>query len=354
LVVFAITFALFAERTINNNSGAKASDFQQNNNSVPAPIVKGTFFDDFEGYDDFVLDFAPWQQIDFDLSEQTWGSSACDSFPNTGYMGSYILFNPSQTTNGPTIMQDPPAGYPGFWPYSGDKYAACFAAHLDYFPPEIPMDERRNNDWLITPSLELGDTPILSFYAKSVNDTYGLERFRVKVSTNSWDDPDDYEEVGQDYYTVGEDYIEAPASDSIWAYYEIDISDYSDETVFVAIQCLSRDAFVFMVDDFQVTDVNNVSINSSENSEKTFELFQNYPNPFNPTTDISFTLKNSDNVKLSVYNTKGELISTVIESFLNAGDHSVKFDASELNAGVYYYTLETATAKVNNKMVLVK
>jgi len=344
LMVFSV---VLNAKSSGSPSGAKASDFQTKYDPTTPPI-KGTFFDDFEAHEDFALDFPPWLQLDFDLCAGTYGSNDCDSFPNDNYEGSYILFNPSETTNGPAVVNDP-----RFEAYSGFKYAACFAGIPDNFPPETPPEDIHNDDWLITPLLELQGNPILSFYAKTVKPDWGLEQFQVKVSVNSHDDPDDYEDVGQDYYTAGEEYIEAPAGDpNGWTYYEIDISDYSDENAFVAIRCISADMFILAIDDFQVTDV---ALNINENNlASDFFMLSNYPNPFNPTTEISFTLKNSNNVKLAVYNTKGELISTVIESFLNAGDHSVKFDASELNAGVYYYTLETASTKVSNKMVLVK
>lgn len=344
LVLMVFSVALNA-KSYGTPSGAKASDFQTKYDPT-TPAIRGTFFDDFEGHEDFALDFPPWLQLDFDLCAGTYTSEDCDSFPNDNYMGSYILFNPSETTNGSAVVNDP-----RYEAYSGYKYAACFAGIPSNFPPGVPQN---NDDWLITPLLEFGNDPVLSFYAKTCKPgSWGLEQFQVKVSVNSYDDPDDYEDVGQDYYTAGEDYIEAPAGDpNGWTYYEIDISDYSDEEGFVAIRCISPDLFILAIDDFQVTDV---ATGIEENSLATdYFMLSNYPNPFNPTTEISFSIKNSENVKLSVFNTKGELISTVIESYLNAGDHSVKFDASELNAGVYYYTIETATASVSNKMVLVK
>ncbi|PID26420.1 MAG: hypothetical protein CR982_10430 [Candidatus Cloacimonadota bacterium] len=87
----------------------------------------------------------------------------------------------------------------------------------------------------------------------------------------------------------------------------------------------------------------------------TTTLSQNYPNPFNPTTTINFFNNMSGKVELSVYNAKGELVSTLInsESFAT-GNHSVKFDASNLNSGIYYYTLKTPTKTISKKMVLVK
>jgi hypothetical protein len=83
-------------------------------------------------------------------------------------------------------------------------------------------------------------------------------------------------------------------------------------------------------------------------------LHQNYPNPFNPTTTIKFDLASNSNVKLSVYNYNGQLVKSLVNGAMNAGFHSVNFDASSLSAGVYYYTLETAGKAMTQKMVLVK
>jgi hypothetical protein len=84
------------------------------------------------------------------------------------------------------------------------------------------------------------------------------------------------------------------------------------------------------------------------------KLHQNYPNPFNPTTSIKFDLASDSNVKLSVYNYNGQLVKSLVNGTMNAGFHSVNFDASSLSAGVYYYTMETAGKTMTNKMVLVK
>ncbi|MBN1971731.1 MAG: T9SS type A sorting domain-containing protein [Candidatus Delongbacteria bacterium] len=83
-------------------------------------------------------------------------------------------------------------------------------------------------------------------------------------------------------------------------------------------------------------------------------LSQNYPNPFNPTTRIDFFNNMSGKVELNVYNSNGEIVSTIINGMLTAGNHSVNFDASELNNGVYFYTLKTPTKTLTKKMVLVK
>jgi hypothetical protein len=83
-------------------------------------------------------------------------------------------------------------------------------------------------------------------------------------------------------------------------------------------------------------------------------LHQNYPNPFNPTTTIKFDLASNSNVKLNVYNYNGQLVKSLVNGTMNAGFHSVNFDASSLSAGVYYYTMEAAGKSLTQKMVLVK
>jgi hypothetical protein len=84
------------------------------------------------------------------------------------------------------------------------------------------------------------------------------------------------------------------------------------------------------------------------------KLEQNYPNPFNPTTTINFSLKSEGIAKLNVYNYTGQLVNSLVNGQMAAGFHTVNFDASNLSAGVYYYTLEADNKTMTNKMVLVK
>ncbi|MBN2788902.1 MAG: T9SS type A sorting domain-containing protein, partial [Candidatus Delongbacteria bacterium] len=84
------------------------------------------------------------------------------------------------------------------------------------------------------------------------------------------------------------------------------------------------------------------------------KLEQNYPNPFNPTTAINFSLATAGNVQMNVYNFSGQLVNSLVDGQMSAGYHTVNFDASNLSAGVYYYTLEADNKVMTNKMVLVK
>jgi hypothetical protein len=85
-----------------------------------------------------------------------------------------------------------------------------------------------------------------------------------------------------------------------------------------------------------------------------FELAQNFPNPFNPTTSISFTIPQSGNVKLSVYNLLGQEIATLVNEYREAGTYNVEFNAENLNSGVYLYKLESNGLNLTRKMTLLK
>ncbi|MBK7378979.1 MAG: T9SS type A sorting domain-containing protein [Ignavibacteriales bacterium] len=85
-----------------------------------------------------------------------------------------------------------------------------------------------------------------------------------------------------------------------------------------------------------------------------FSLAQNYPNPFNPTTTIQFTLPRAGNVKLTLFNLLGQKIKTLINEYKESGVHTLNFNASDLNSGLYIYKLEANGLVKTRKMTLVK
>ncbi len=83
-------------------------------------------------------------------------------------------------------------------------------------------------------------------------------------------------------------------------------------------------------------------------------LHQNYPNPFNPQTIISFSLNAPSNVELSVYNTLGQKVATLMNERKNKGRHSVFWDAGNMASGIYIYKLRTQFGELRRKMVLLQ
>lgn len=85
-----------------------------------------------------------------------------------------------------------------------------------------------------------------------------------------------------------------------------------------------------------------------------YELKQNYPNPFNPVTTIEYSLKKASQVEISVFNVLGQKVMTLVEENQNAGKHTLRFDATELSSGVYFYRIDAGKFNSVRKMILMK
>ena len=88
-------------------------------------------------------------------------------------------------------------------------------------------------------------------------------------------------------------------------------------------------AFEFSGNSYQINDwfIDDVVVSLASDIEedvmvKGFSLSQNYPNPFNPETNIRFNLASQSDVKLTVYNSNGELVNELINNSVNSGAHS--------------------------------
>ena len=108
---------------------------------------------------------------------------------------------------------------------------------------------------------------------------------------------------------------------------------------------------------------NNTSAVENFETVNKFALLQNYPNPFNPTTTISYSIPTRSttarkqsvvNVILTVHNALGQKITTLVNKKQNPGTHSVRFDASDLPSGVYFYRLTAGDFSDTKKMILIK
>jgi hypothetical protein len=79
-----------------------------------------------------------------------------------------------------------------------------------------------------------------------------------------------------------------------------------------------------------------------------------HPNPFTNSTEISFALPKAGKVNLSIYDASGRLVTTLLNSNLSAGTHTVVWNAQNMPAGIYFYKLTTADMSVTKKLVLMK
>jgi len=87
---------------------------------------------------------------------------------------------------------------------------------------------------------------------------------------------------------------------------------------------------------------------------QSYNLSQNYPNPFNPSTQIQFSIIQSGYVTLRVFNLTGQEIATLVSQDIAPGTYIVKFNASSLSSGMYFYRLQTGTYSATKKMLVIK
>lgn len=85
----------------------------------------------------------------------------------------------------------------------------------------------------------------------------------------------------------------------------------------------------------------------------------NYPNPFNPSTTLSFELQKSSDVKLTVYNIKGQKVRDIFNGYLNSGNHEYVWDGTDqigntVSSGIYFTKIESANGIFVKKMMLIK
>jgi hypothetical protein len=90
-----------------------------------------------------------------------------------------------------------------------------------------------------------------------------------------------------------------------------------------------------------------------------YMLEQNYPNPFNPTTQISFSLPNTERMTLTVYNLIGQKIRTLVDGTMSAGSHVVTWNGrdargAQMPSGVYFYRLESSGFSAARRMLMLK
>lgn len=85
-----------------------------------------------------------------------------------------------------------------------------------------------------------------------------------------------------------------------------------------------------------------------------YTLEQNYPNPFNPSTEIAYTLPESGNVEVKVFDLNGRQVDVLVQEHQSAGSYRLTVDGSNMSSGIYIYTLSTGNVNLTRKMILLK
>tara|TARA_B110000196_G_scaffold11889_1_gene9786 strand:- start:702 stop:2432 length:1731 start_codon:yes stop_codon:yes gene_type:complete len=90
-----------------------------------------------------------------------------------------------------------------------------------------------------------------------------------------------------------------------------------------------------------------------------FNMSQNYPNPFNPSTQFSYTLPESGNIELAIYDITGKIVYKFHDGFQRAGNHNILWTGVDQNqktvpSGIYFCQLKMESNTVTKKMVMTK
>ena len=269
--------------------------------------------DDFECYDPYAIsDIGDWFIYDYD-GGTTWGSQTVD-FDNEGYVGAGIIFNYPLSNTTDDVWNT----------YQGDQGLYFFAsgANSTTFP---------NDDWMISPEFNVDgvSSPILSFWAKSLTDQYGLDRFQIGIGSTT--NPSDFTII-----SGGGAYEEAPTE---WTQYEYDLSAFEGQTVRVGIHCVNNDSFVLQMDEFKVEGTLGLDdfLLDSE-----FKIISQENNQFN----ISLSTTYNENISFSVYTVSGQ---TLVFNNISKDSDKYIYDLDMSYAASGVYLVKMGNSKVGYK-----
>ena len=109
----------------------------------------------------------------------------------------------------------------------------------------------------------------------------------------------------------------------------------------------------WMIDDLSIqTDL--VGTKDKIEIPESFMLHQNYPNPFNPTTNIKIDVPKTSKVNLTIFNTLGERVETLLDKEVEAGSYIINWNASKYASGVYFYRFTSDDYVQSKKLMLIK
>ncbi|CAM3996303.1 T9SS-dependent choice-of-anchor J family protein [Flavobacterium antarcticum] len=275
------------------------------------------FEDSFETYTDFAIsNVGAWTLIDVDLNNPYFIGTT--SFDNAAAVRSFMVFNTTTTT--PPLL---PSAEGDWTARTGNKSMNCMASQASPGPVAI------NNDWLISPQINLGTSGnVVSFWAKSVSTEYGNEKFKVGISAGN---------TTANVTLLSAGIITTPAT-ATWAQYTYAVpASFNGQPVYFSINCVSEDQYGLSVDDFKVT----AEVLGTDNFFKT--NFAVYPNPATDVINISNTnqLEITSAAIVDVNGRTVKQINSAVQS-INIGD---------LTAGVYFLKIATANGEGTTKIV---
>jgi hypothetical protein len=276
---------------------------------LPAGAVTSVVLD-FENQADWDLTFGQWTAVDVDGSI-TYPIQDV-TFPHSEEPMAFIAFNPATTT--PPMTDDPE-----IQPHGGLRFGACMdAAEPTYL----------NDDWMISPKITLGNYSSVTLWVKTYSSQYDLEQYNILVSTTD-NNPESFTVIS------GDTPLEAPLT---WTEITFDLAAYNNQTVYVAIQCVSEDDLLFMIDDVSIDFIEGVPDVSRDINIAIF------PNPvydqLNITSGVEMT-------RVEIFDQLGQKVFSQVVK-----DKNFNLNTAGFNAGVYFVKITSDEGIATNKIMI--
>lgn len=207
------------------------------------------------------------------------------------------------------------------------------------------------NQFLYKLNAKQGDQWVAYIYQDSSN-IYGFELVRVNEvwEDNLFGTPTTFKNFRYYFATDSTDTLGLVRYESILAY---NFGLYAKGGGDAVGQIFLKGCVVESVLYGDTTNVVTSIFDLSENPQQ-FKLYANYPNPFNPETIIKYEIPQISNVKIEVFDVLGRVIKVLADEQKTAGRYEIKFDASSLASGIYYYRIKANEFVQTKKMMLIK
>lgn len=230
--------------------------------------------------------------------------------------GDYSDFGVTGSTNAFSCYSLALTGDTDYGPYEGDK---CGFA--------MTNNGSNNDDWFISPLFELGTGSSFSLYVLTTNDQWGLEEYKVLISTTN-NDPASFTVLGAQ--------ANAPAT---WTQITKDLSAYDGQNVYLAVNYVGTDNFAFMIDNLVLT-----TTITGVNEEVAHNVTV-FPNPATEVLNVNY----AEGAEISVLNILGEVVININ----NASEYNA-LDVSSLEAGTYFVRVVKGSQITNEKVLILE
>ena len=187
-----------------------------------APVFRGELNEDVESHTAWTINSPgaiQWKY--YNKTDATYGFDGAD-FPNSGEAMAFIVFKPSAVV--------PPVNHPA---HSGVQYFACFNSAQGV-----------TNSWIVSPKFDVESNAKITFWARALTTQYGPEVFKVCISTTG--------DAQANFTTVISPGANVQVTSTSWKEYSYDIPS---DAKYVAINCISNDAFALFIDDIKISGI---------------------------------------------------------------------------------------------------